>query len=219
MNTLPAQPSAPVVTEEAWELLDQLLSILKNGDRSDIVPSFYPVMKSAMDRDEAVRIIGPWKDLLIPVIESALASQAGAPQGVPPVPSGLHTNTDARAWADYFMVCTKAKPSIATDRDCMVGWFANAMMAMHDGSQAGAGDGGWIECAAKLPQRDSHDYYQDRYSIAVSINTKHKSLFRWDYRMRGWVDARWSDGCNPCDYSDWDIMPTHWRELPEGPRA
>jgi len=39
----------------------------------------------------------------------------------------IHSNPDARAWAAFF-----CKNNLAINQDTMVGWFANAMMAMHD---------------------------------------------------------------------------------------
>ena len=44
----------------------------------------------------------------------------------------IHSNPDARAWARFFMETKAQHPTIADDEDCMMGWFANAMMAMHD---------------------------------------------------------------------------------------
>lgn len=41
----------------------------------------------------------------------------------------IHTNPDARAWAKFFMECN---PNSNVDEETMIGWFANAMMAMHD---------------------------------------------------------------------------------------
>ena len=41
----------------------------------------------------------------------------------------IHSNPDARAWADLFV---DTFPGLADKRDLMLGWFANAMMAMHD---------------------------------------------------------------------------------------
>jgi hypothetical protein len=38
-------------------------------------------------------------------------------------------NPDARAWAEFFK---KTFPDSPHDVDTMHGWFANAMMAMHD---------------------------------------------------------------------------------------
>lgn len=46
----------------------------------------------------------------------------------------IHTNPDARAWAKFYSECRDGyKGEGAFDsEDNMVGWFANAMMAMHD---------------------------------------------------------------------------------------
>lgn len=41
----------------------------------------------------------------------------------------IHHNPDAKAWADMFVATF---PGLADKHDLMVGWFANAMMAMHD---------------------------------------------------------------------------------------
>lgn len=51
--------------------------------------------------------------------------------------TGIHTNPDARAWAQFY-VETRDKykashPGEPYDtEDMMIGWFSNAMMAMHD---------------------------------------------------------------------------------------
>lgn len=41
----------------------------------------------------------------------------------------IHFNPDAKAWADLFV---QTYPGLADKHDVMLGWFANAMMAMHD---------------------------------------------------------------------------------------
>lgn len=41
----------------------------------------------------------------------------------------IHTNPDAVAWAKFFM---ERNPDCGIPEDVMIGWFANAMMAMHD---------------------------------------------------------------------------------------
>lgn len=41
----------------------------------------------------------------------------------------IHHNPDAKAWADFFVA---TYPGLADKHDVMHGWFANAMMAMHD---------------------------------------------------------------------------------------
>lgn len=41
----------------------------------------------------------------------------------------IHSNPDAKAWADMFV---STFPGLADKHELMLGWFANAMMAMHD---------------------------------------------------------------------------------------
>ena len=41
----------------------------------------------------------------------------------------IHHNPDAKAWADFFV---ETFPGQADQHDLMIGWFANAMMAMYD---------------------------------------------------------------------------------------
>jgi hypothetical protein len=43
----------------------------------------------------------------------------------------IHTNPDAREWARFFME-SLAKHGGPVDEGMMIGWFSNAMMAMHD---------------------------------------------------------------------------------------
>lgn len=45
------------------------------------------------------------------------------------LPDGLSTNPDAAAWADAFLATF---PNLGADKETMLGWFANAMMAKHD---------------------------------------------------------------------------------------
>ena len=46
----------------------------------------------------------------------------------------IHSNPDAQAWAKFFITTMKEKEWCIDDIDesLMTGWFANAMMAMHD---------------------------------------------------------------------------------------
>ena len=46
-----------------------------------------------------------------------------------------HT-VDAKVWATEWMRRIQKNPAIATDKDCMLGWFANAIMAGYDTAQA-----------------------------------------------------------------------------------
>lgn len=41
----------------------------------------------------------------------------------------IHTNPSAEAWTKFFM---EKNPDCNIDEHVMFGWFANAMMAMHD---------------------------------------------------------------------------------------
>ncbi len=44
----------------------------------------------------------------------------------------IHTNPDAVAWAKFFMETMENNPDYKIDEEIMIGWFSNAMMAMHD---------------------------------------------------------------------------------------
>ena len=39
---------------------------------------------------------------------------------------------DARVWAREWIERIKVNPAIPTDEECMVGWFANAIMSGYD---------------------------------------------------------------------------------------
>lgn len=43
----------------------------------------------------------------------------------------IHQSTDAAKWAKFFIE-TRNKTNFEIDESLMIGWFANAMMAMHD---------------------------------------------------------------------------------------
>lgn len=66
----------------------------------------------------------------------------------------IHRNPDARAWAQFFL---KRNPDCGLDEGAMIGWFANAMMAMHDyllqpGPMNGDEAQYWIDKAKEAPQ-------------------------------------------------------------------
>lgn len=46
----------------------------------------------------------------------------------------IHTNPDARAWAKFYIETKQrsSDPASFDEEENMIGWFANAMMAMHD---------------------------------------------------------------------------------------
>lgn len=67
-------------------------------------------------------------------------------------------NPDANDWADLFVETVGERPEVATDRDTMVGWFANAIMA------------GW-DTAARRNQED------------LEVRVIRSGRFRWE----GWA--------------------------------
>ena len=44
----------------------------------------------------------------------------------------IHSNPDAKVWAQFFIKTIEENPDIEIDEALMLSWFANAMMAMHD---------------------------------------------------------------------------------------
>ena len=44
----------------------------------------------------------------------------------------IHHNPDAQAWAKFFIETINKNPDYVIDEEIMIGWFSNAMMAMHD---------------------------------------------------------------------------------------
>jgi hypothetical protein len=89
----------------------------------------------------------------------------------------IHNNPDAQAWAKFF-IDTLAEQSWHIediDEALMIGWFANAMMAMHDHTKRK-----WVgltkeeadqladECDAKYP-------FHTAYSLAVEAKLKEKN--------------------------------------------
>lgn len=55
-------------------------------------------------------------------------------QTMPEYDMSIHTNPDAAAWAKFYTEtkANSANPAEFDDESNMIGWFANAMMAMHD---------------------------------------------------------------------------------------
>ena len=96
---------------------------------------------SRMARNEACREGAPAAgqlctfDAIADMADAALADAPAAEQPDAWTPSGadydrnIHHNPDAAAWADLFVATF---PGLADKHDLMLGWFANAMMAMHD---------------------------------------------------------------------------------------
>ncbi|MDV5861341.1 Lar family restriction alleviation protein [Pseudomonas mendocina] len=78
-------------------------------------------------------------DVFLPLMTVAqherIVAALSAQQSDPWEPSGadydraIHRNPDAKAWADFFV---STFPGLADKHELMIGWFANAMMAIHD---------------------------------------------------------------------------------------
>ena len=47
-------------------------------------------------------------------------------------PDKIHESFDARDWADVFIDSVSKNPAIATDKETMTAWFANALMRGYD---------------------------------------------------------------------------------------
>ena len=53
-----------------------------------------------------------------------------------------HT-TDAKVWADEWIKTITEHPQIPIDHECMIGWFANAIMAGYDTAMIHRGHSEW----------------------------------------------------------------------------
>ena len=66
-----------------------------------------------------------------PGLAEAFADILVAETATPGYDLSIHHNPDARAWAKLF-ASMYPEGSSTPGEDTMIGWFANAMMAMHD---------------------------------------------------------------------------------------
>jgi hypothetical protein len=64
-------------------------------------------------------------------------------------PMDLVGETDAMKWAECFVEKAAEKPEIATDKNVMVAWFANAIMAGYDQAKSEDRDRPGIEAVIK----------------------------------------------------------------------
>ena len=69
------------------------------------------------------------RDRIVAQLEARVRAEAWTPSGEYH-DRAMHHNGDAREWARFFL---RTFPRCGADEDTMTGWFANAMMAMHDG--------------------------------------------------------------------------------------
>jgi hypothetical protein len=87
----------------------------------------------------------------------------------------IHANPDASAWADFFI---KTFPGQAAQRDLILGWFANAMMAMHDHLKASHptpaaqdAESVWREVVGDYLGRFSHAFKDVERMVAARATT------------------------------------------------
>lgn len=89
--------------------------------------------------------------------------------------SSIHRNPDAKAWADFFVATF---PGLADKHDLMLGWFANAMMAMHDYLKAQQPQS--AEAVAYVLTRDGEVCYEAGDGIVISNTPGDETdLYNW----------------------------------------
>lgn len=123
----------------------------------------------------------------------------------------IHHNPDASAWAEFFV---ETYPALKDKKHTMLGWFANAMMAMHDHMHAKQ-QTQWLPIETLLIDQllDSKEmfvvrgfniegvasfpYKTDAYAVWLEPDRDHQYKFvRWPHNFR----------------------PTHWAPLPPEPK-
>jgi hypothetical protein len=77
----------------------------------------------------------------------------------------IHHNPDAKAWAEFFCKTMREQHALTIDEGLMIGWFANAMMAMHDHIKAPRGSVADQEGSRDLG--DLHDCQADQEIVDV----------------------------------------------------
>jgi len=92
-------------------------AVLTESQIDDLVFGYAPSCK-----------IGEGRELVQAVLATATATDAWKSSGLD-YDRAIHSNPDAKAWADLFV---QTHPGLSDKHDVMLGWFANAMMAMHD---------------------------------------------------------------------------------------
>ena len=90
----------------------------------------------------------------------------------------IHSNSDAQAWATFF-IQTKEKASWQIediDESLMVAWFANAMMAMHDSQRTEQEPVAWVDLTDEemLECNADGDWTTDRETAKLNVQAKLK---------------------------------------------
>jgi len=101
-----------------------------------------------------------------------------AKHGHEPVPNdydrSIHSNPDAQAWAKFFMATVNEQEWCIDDIDesLMTGWFANAMMAMHDHVKRDSSS--WVGLTDKEVTSIIREWHWMPYELCKVIEAKLK---------------------------------------------
>lgn len=134
----------------------------------DVLASFKVAAANNADLSLAPEVLKAWNR------RAALSAQQPdpwAPSGTAYDPS-IHSNPDAKAWADFFVAVF---PGQADKHELMIGWFANAMMAMHDHLKAQQPAHVSVPMDLLERLRDLSEYWFSRESRASMSETEYKT--------------------------------------------
>lgn len=86
----------------------------------------------------------------------------------------LPESFDARDWAEEFVRIAKQNPHIPQDEECIIGWFANALMRGFDehGSRIAKEENGFIYCQI-FKQEVSSQHIQNSQLLINVIEITH----------------------------------------------
>ena len=114
---------------QAPALVDEWARVRRLAEPESPKPAMAGIIAARM---RAYKLTHPEKGMAA----SALPNQDDARKGqsVSDYDMSIHTNPDAQEWARFYIECKAKSPDPAAfdAEDNMIGWFANAMMAMHD---------------------------------------------------------------------------------------
>lgn len=120
--------------------------------------------------------------------------------------SKLPGSFDARDWAEEFVRLVKENPQIPYDEECMIGWFANALMR------------GWDEHGSRTAKEDKFVYILTNFQTGETIATysKEPSIDQChrDYSLHLGYDLKW---CVPHwlpesgQGADWNCTLKKWK--------
>lgn len=119
------------IDTEQWAVVPRRLTA-ENGAKAALMGEFHEMAGSVRVSVSWPTIKEIWAKAVdvvaAPQPEQAQLSDAWAPHSIN-YDRSIHSNPSAEAWAALFI---QTFPGLADKHDLMLGWFANAMMAMHD---------------------------------------------------------------------------------------